>query len=57
MNGDDIIFSLGSMGFDNYSDVLAIYLEKYRESLKDGKGSDKRPSSGMGGEDDDDDDD
>ena len=57
LNGDDIIFSLGSMGFDNYSDVLAIYLEKYRESLKDGKGSDKRPSSGMGGEDDDDDDD
>jgi len=54
LNGDDIIFSLGSMGFDNYSEVLQIYLEKYRESLKDGKGSDKH-NAGAGDDDDDDD--
>jgi histone H3/H4 len=38
LNGEDILFSLSSMGFDNYSDVLSVYLNKYRESLKDKKG-------------------
>lgn len=52
LNGEDILFSLSSMGFDNYSDVLSVYLNKYRESLKDKKGG----ASGGGDEDDDEED-
>lgn len=32
VSGDDITFALNNMGFDNYSEVLQIYLQKYRES-------------------------
>ena len=39
LNGDDILFALLNMGFDNYSDVLQIFLTKYRDSLKDSKRS------------------
>ena len=61
LNGDDILFSLSSMGFDNYSDVLSVYLHKYRESLKDAKGTDSKKGITQDGkyeenEDDDDDD-
>ena len=52
LNGEDILFSLSSMGFDNYSDVLSVYLNKYRESLKDKKGG----ASAAGDEDDEEDD-
>jgi nuclear transcription Y subunit beta len=41
LNGDDILFALLNMGFDNYNDVLQIYLSKYRESTKETK-SDKK---------------
>lgn len=37
LNGDDILFALLNMGFDNYNDVLQIYLSKYRESMKETK--------------------
>jgi nuclear transcription Y subunit beta len=56
LNGDDILYALLNMGFDNYSDVLQVYLAKYRESTKDSK-AEKRASSGGGGEDDEDDED
>lgn len=32
VNGEDILFALMSLGFENYSEVLTIYLTKYRES-------------------------
>ncbi|TXG63487.1 hypothetical protein EZV62_010481 [Acer yangbiense] len=31
VNGDDICWALSTLGFDNYSDQLKIYLHKYRE--------------------------
>ncbi|GME94349.1 hypothetical protein B5S28_g3938 [[Candida] boidinii] len=31
INGEDILFSMSSLGFENYSEVLKIYLAKYRE--------------------------
>ncbi|KAL5712865.1 hypothetical protein ACHQM5_014989 [Ranunculus cassubicifolius] len=31
INGDDLCWSLGSLGFDNYSDPLKRYLNRYRE--------------------------
>lgn len=42
LSGDDIIFALSNMGFDNYSRVLGIYMARYRESLKEGKGMKKQ---------------
>ena len=34
VNGDDIIWAMGTLGFDNYVQPMKIYLQKYRESLK-----------------------
>ncbi|GAA5987700.1 hypothetical protein JCM10908_007175 [Rhodotorula pacifica] len=31
INGEDILFALTTLGFDMYSDVLKVYLVKYRE--------------------------
>jgi hypothetical protein len=35
VNGEDILFAMTSLGFENYAEALKIYLSKYREvSLK-----------------------
>ncbi|TPX68311.1 hypothetical protein CcCBS67573_g07212 [Chytriomyces confervae] len=34
VSGDDIIFALQSLGFDNYSETLKIYLAKYKEASR-----------------------
>lgn len=31
MNGEDILFAMTSLGFENYAEALKIYLAKYRE--------------------------
>ncbi|EGW30791.1 CCAAT-binding factor, subunit A [Spathaspora passalidarum NRRL Y-27907] len=31
MNGEDILWAMQSLGFENYSEALKIYLAKYRE--------------------------
>jgi hypothetical protein len=31
INGEDILTSMRALGFDNYEEVLKIYLAKYRE--------------------------
>jgi nuclear transcription Y subunit beta len=33
VNGEDIIFAMTSLGFENYAEVLKIYLAKYRQVL------------------------
>jgi len=45
INGEDILFAMTSLGFENYSEVLKIYLAKYREqqALKQERGETKRP--------------
>ena len=30
VNGEDIIFAMTSLGFENYAEVLKVYLSKYR---------------------------
>ena len=34
INGEDILFAMSTLGFDNYVEPLKIYLQKYRESIK-----------------------
>ena len=31
INGEDILFAMSTLGFDNYVEPLKIYLQKYRE--------------------------
>ncbi|KAK9480966.1 histone-fold-containing protein [Lipomyces japonicus] len=33
VNGEDILFAMTSLGFENYSETLKIYLAKYREFI------------------------
>lgn len=32
INGEDIIYAMSSLGFDNYSETMKVYIEKFRES-------------------------
>ena len=34
VNGEDILFAMTSLGFENYAEALKIYLSKYREVLR-----------------------
>ncbi|KAA8892593.1 histone-fold-containing protein [Sphaerosporella brunnea] len=43
VNGEDILFAMTSLGFENYAEALKIYLAKYRESQ-----SQRNHSSGGG---------
>lgn len=33
INGEDILFAMTTLGFDNYIEPLKVYLQKYREVL------------------------
>ncbi|KAJ9180241.1 hypothetical protein P3X46_008511 [Hevea brasiliensis] len=35
VNGDDICWSLSSLGFDNYTEAIVRYLHKYREAERE----------------------
>ncbi|XP_001638931.2 nuclear transcription factor Y subunit beta isoform X2 [Nematostella vectensis] len=37
INGEDILFAMQTLGFDNYVEPLKLYLQKYRESIKGDK--------------------
>ena len=32
--GEDILFAMSTLGFDNYVEPLKLYLQKYREAMK-----------------------
>ncbi|KAK4193538.1 histone-fold-containing protein [Podospora australis] len=53
VNGEDILFAMTSLGFENYAEALKIYLTKYREQQTQssrGDNQQNRPSSqGYGG--------
>ncbi|KAJ1921332.1 transcriptional activator hap3 [Mycoemilia scoparia] len=34
INGEDILWAMQSLGFENYADALKVYLTKYRDSIK-----------------------
>ncbi|BGP25173.1 nuclear transcription factor Y subunit B-1 [Rhodotorula toruloides] len=43
INGEDILFSMATLGFDSYAEVLKVYLAKYREQQRStGKRAQKR---------------
>ncbi|KAK4990499.1 transcriptional activator hap3 [Elasticomyces elasticus] len=44
VNGEDILFAMTSLGFENYSEALKIYLARYRETLV--ARGDQKPASG-----------
>jgi histone H3/H4 len=46
VNGEDILFAMTSLGFENYSEALKIYLARYRETLL---ASQKSSGAGAGG--------
>ncbi|KAI9669353.1 MAG: DEAH-box RNA helicase prp16 [Alyxoria varia] len=54
VNGEDVLFAMTSLGFENYGEALKIYLAKYRETNmsrtnEQGQpGGQGRPSSGYG---------
>ncbi|XP_010667231.1 nuclear transcription factor Y subunit B-10 [Beta vulgaris subsp. vulgaris] len=55
INGDDLLWAMATLGFEDYIDPLKVYLTRYREmegdtkgSAKGGEGSGKR--DGMGGQ-------
>ncbi|XP_019871719.1 uncharacterized protein LOC109600081 isoform X2 [Aethina tumida] len=37
INGEDILFAMSTLGFDNYVEPLKVYLQKYREAAKSDK--------------------
>ncbi|PVI08020.1 hypothetical protein DM02DRAFT_608114 [Periconia macrospinosa] len=43
VNGEDILFAMTSLGFENYSEALKIYLSRYRETLL---ASQNKPAAG-----------
>nr|CDP23081.1 Putative transcription factor HAP3 [Podospora anserina S mat+] len=47
VNGEDILFAMTSLGFENYAEALKIYLSKYREqqSTSNRDGQQNRPNS------------
>eukprot|EP01137_Pigoraptor_chileana_P031193 Opistho-2@18657 len=51
INGEDILWAMQSLGFDNYIEPLKLYLQKYRESVKGDKGVvDKKKDDEIGGD-------
>ncbi|KAM0137710.1 hypothetical protein ACHAPC_000446 [Botrytis cinerea] len=49
VNGEDILFAMTSLGFENYAEALKIYLSKYREQQSTRGDNQNRPgSSGFG---------
>jgi len=45
VNGEDILFAMTSLGFENYAEALKIYLSKYREQQSNSRDAQPRPSS------------
>ncbi|KAH9815700.1 Nuclear transcription factor Y subunit beta [Teratosphaeria destructans] len=45
VNGEDILFAMTSLGFENYGEALKIYLARYRENLV-ARGEQKPAASG-----------
>jgi nuclear transcription Y subunit beta len=43
VNGEDILFAMTSLGFENYAEALKIYLARYRESQATSSGQ-QRPN-------------
>ncbi|KZF26144.1 histone-fold-containing protein [Xylona heveae TC161] len=49
VNGEDILFAMTSLGFENYAEALKIYLSKYRETQSARGENQNRPGYGAPG--------
>lgn len=45
VNGEDILFAMTSLGFENYAEALKIYLAKYRDQSQSSRAENQRPNS------------
>ncbi|KAI8342296.1 histone-fold-containing protein [Chlamydoabsidia padenii] len=48
INGEDILWAMQSLGFENYAEALKIYLGKYREATKIDRGPKEKDDEGGG---------
>lgn len=48
INGEDILFAMTTLGFDNYVEPLKVYLQKYREATKGDNPPGTNPATGNG---------
>ncbi|KAL1971917.1 hypothetical protein VTN31DRAFT_2005 [Thermomyces dupontii] len=48
VNGEDILFAMTSLGFENYAEALKIYLSKYRETQSQRSENQNRPGTSSG---------
>nr|CAD1834166.1 unnamed protein product [Ananas comosus var. bracteatus] len=46
INGDDLLWAMGTLGFEDYVEPLKLYLQLYREVIGDSKGSRSADQSG-----------
>eukprot|EP00275_Glaucocystis_incrassata_P001314 EC122534.1.p1 GENE.EC122534.1~~EC122534.1.p1 ORF type:complete len:144 (+),score=11.65 EC122534.1:39-470(+) len=46
INGDDLLWAMSTLGFENYTEPLKIYLAKYRDSQKGEKGAEDKEEGG-----------
>ncbi|KAL2284542.1 hypothetical protein FJTKL_08913 [Diaporthe vaccinii] len=49
VNGEDILFAMTSLGFENYSEALKIYLAKYREQSQSNRSENQQGRPGSQG--------
>ncbi|KAH8197515.1 hypothetical protein TruAng_008298 [Truncatella angustata] len=49
VNGEDILFAMTSLGFENYAEALKIYLSKYREQSQSNRGENQQGRPGSQG--------
>ncbi|KMZ75619.1 Nuclear transcription factor Y subunit B-10 [Zostera marina] len=49
INGDDLLWSMATLGFEDYIEPLKVYLQKHREMEGDSKGSSKRDTGNSSG--------
>ncbi|KAF1824074.1 uncharacterized protein K489DRAFT_172991 [Dissoconium aciculare CBS 342.82] len=48
VNGEDILFAMTSLGFENYGEALKIYLARYRENLSVRSDQPQKPATATG---------
>ncbi|SJX66542.1 related to transcription factor hap3 [Sporisorium reilianum f. sp. reilianum] len=48
INGDDILYAMRVLGFDNYEEVLRVYLSRYRMDQENNPKARKRAAAGHG---------
>ncbi|OIW01759.1 hypothetical protein TanjilG_03897 [Lupinus angustifolius] len=55
INGDDLLWAMATLGFEDYIEPLKVYLHRYREgdtkgSVRSGDGSARRDQAGLAGQ-------